>query len=168
MTKYLLLALLILPFIIAGSARAQGVAVNQQGDVIYLGTTTTTTTVTSPAPTPTIVTSTIQMPSGGTSVPVGNGTLRLPQGYFPNFRTMVTSLLQIALIASVIMVLFQLVTAGLNWITSGGDKAKTDSARSKIVAAIIGLVLVVASWAIFLFILQLIGLEPGEIIPFGP
>ncbi len=165
MTKYLLLALLIIPFLLTRTVSAQGVAVNQQGDVIYLGTTTTATTVVA---TPTPAPGTVQINSG-TDVAVGNNnSLRLPDGYFPNFRTMVTSLLQIALIASVILVLFQLVTAGLNWITSGGDKSKTDSARDKIVAAIIGLVLVVASWAIFLFILQLIGLEPGEIIPFGP
>lgn len=167
MTKYLLLAVLIAPFLLVKSVFAQGVAVDQQGDVIYLGTTTTTTTiVTSPSPVPVVVSTPI--PVKGTTVPLGRTSITLPEGYFPNFRTMMSTLLQIALIASVIMVLFQLVTAGINWITSGGDKSKTDSARSKIFAAIIGLVLVVASWAIFLFILQLIGLEPGEIIPFGP
>lgn len=171
MTKALLLAFLIIPFLVVGSTSAQGVSVNQQGDVIYLGTTTTTTTtvITSPTPasSPSPNTSSINLNPGGTNVPVGDSYFYLPQGFFPDFRTMITSLLQIALIASVIIVLFQLVTAGLNWITSGGDKAKTDSARSKIVAAIIGLVLVVASWAIFLFILQLIGLAPGSVIPFS-
>ncbi|MBP7875372.1 hypothetical protein KA012_00055 [Candidatus Woesebacteria bacterium] len=160
MPKYLLFLSIafLFPFLLASPVRAQGVAVNQQGDVIYLGTTTSTTTTTTTTATPT-----------PTPVPVvGSTMMALPQGYFPNFRVMVTSLLQIALIASVILVLFQLVTAGLNWITSGGDKAKTESARGKIVAAIVGLVLVVASWALFLFILQLIGLEPGTIIPFGP
>lgn len=170
MIKTLLLAFLIIPFVIATTANAQGVSVNQQGDVIYLGTSTTPTPVTviaTPTPTPSPVVGSVTINPGGTNVPVGNTYFFLPQGFFPDFRTMVTSLLQIALIASVIIVLFQLVTAGINWITSGGDKAKTDSARSKIVAAIIGLVLVVASWAVFLFILQLIGLEPGEVIPFS-
>lgn len=173
MTKTLLLAFLIIPFLVVGSVSAQGVSVNQEGDVIYLGTTTTTTTTTiaspTPAPTPTSTpnTGSINLNPGGTNIPVGDTYFYLPQGFFPDFRTMVTSLLQIALIASVIMVLFQLVTAGLNWITSGGDKAKTDSARSKIVAAVIGLVLVVASWAIFLFILQLIGIAPSSVIPFS-
>lgn len=171
MTKTLLLAFLIIPFLVVGSVSAQGVSVNQEGDVIYLGTTTTTTTTTiaspTPTPTPTQNTGSINLNPSGTNVPVGDSYFYLPQGFFPDFNTMVTSLLQIALIASVIIVLFQLVTAGLNWITSGGDKAKTDSARSKIVAAVIGLVLVVASWAIFLFILQLIGIAPGSVIPFS-
>ena len=52
MTKYSLLAFLILPFLIVGTAHAQGVSVNQQGDVIYLGTTTTTAPVVTPTPTP--------------------------------------------------------------------------------------------------------------------
>lgn len=166
MLKSILLTVLALSiFLVAGRVLAQGVAVNQQGDVIYLGTTTTTTTVVT---TPTPVATPVASLPPGTVVPVGTTFVTLPRGFFPNIRTMLTSLLQIALIVSVIMVLFQLVTAGLNWITSGGDKSKTDSAQSKIVAAIVGLVLVVASWAIFLFILQLLGLQPGEIIPFGP
>ncbi len=170
MTKLFILATFIASFfLLTTPVHAQGVSVNQQGDVIYLGTTTTTTitTLATPTPTPSPITSSVSSNVGGTNVPIGGTYFTLPQGFFPDFRTMVTSLLQIALIASVILVLFQLVTAGINWITSGGDKAKTDSARGKIVAAIIGLVLVVASWAVFLFILQLIGLKPGEVIPFG-
>lgn len=168
MTKLFLLIVSAFSFLaLSSTALAQGVSVNQQGDVIYLGTTTTTTTTTVASPSPSPITGSVQTSGGGTNVPIGDSYFTLPQGFFPDFRTMVTSLLQIALIASVILVLFQLVTAGLNWITSGGDKAKTDSARGKIVAAIIGLVLVVASWAVFLFILQLIGLKPGEVIPFG-
>lgn len=166
MNKYLLLLFLILPFLLVGTVHAQGVSVNQQGDVIYLGTTTTTTPVITPTPSPTTNTIVVQQPNGGTSVAVGDSTLTIPAGYYPDFTTMVTSLLQIALIVSVILVLFQLITAGINWITSGGDKAKTDTARGKIVAAIIGLVLVIASWAIFLFILQLIGLDSTIVVPF--
>lgn len=152
---------------LVGSAHAQGVAVNQQGDVIYLSsqaTTTTTTTTnkggtTFASPTPKTVTST-------KSTTMINKMVNVPPGYYPDFNTMLTSLLQIALIVSVLMVLFQLVSAGINWITSGGDKAKTENARNKIVAAVIGLVLVVASWAVFLFILQILGLTPAQIIPF--
>ena len=170
MKKILLFVFLILPFLIALPIQAQGVAVNQQGDVIYLGTTTTTTTViASPTPTTTSqTTTTIDLSTPvTTTVPVGNNeSVRIPEGFFPNFTTMVTSLLQIALVVSVILVLFQLISAGINWITSGGDKAKTDSARGKIVAAIIGLILVIASWAVFLFILQMIGLEAGQVLPF--
>lgn len=167
MMKYLvwLFALLITPFLYSQSVAAQGVNVNQQGDVVYLGTTTTTTTTTVvPATGSGAITVSTPPPR---PVRFGNSVLGIPQGYYSDFKTLVTNMLQIVLILSVLMVLFQLVSAGVNWITSGGDKAKTDSARSKIVAAVVGLVIVIASWAIFLFILQLLGLDPSSIITIG-
>ena len=167
MKKILLFVFLILPFLIVRPTYAQGVAVNQEGDVIYLGTTATTTVVASPTPTATPQTTIDLSTPETTTVPIGNNeSVRIPQGFFPNFTTMITSLLQIVLVVSVILVLFQLISAGINWITSGGDKAKTDSARGTIVAAIIGLILVIASWAVFLFILQMIGLDADQVLPF--
>lgn len=132
--------------------------VSQEGDVIYL------TTTASPSPS---TTSTINLQAGSepTVVNFEGKSLEIPAGYFPDFKTLMTWLLQVALVVSVLLVLFQLVYAGINWITSGGDKGKTDTARSRIVAAIIGLVIVVASWAIFLFVLQLIGIAPGAVLP---
>jgi hypothetical protein len=50
---------------------------------------------------------------------------------------------------------------GIEWITSGGDKGKTESARNKITAAVIGLVILAASWAILGLVLQF--LNAGDI-----
>jgi hypothetical protein len=50
-----------------------------------------------------------------------------------------------------------LIIGGVRWITSGGDKAATEAARGQITAALVGLVIVFAAWAI----LQLIELFFG-------
>lgn len=53
----------------------------------------------------------------------------------------------ILIIAAVLAFIF-LVWGGLKWITSGGDKEGTAKAQSTITAALIGLVIVFAAWAI--------------------
>lgn len=61
-----------------------------------------------------------------------------------------------------------LVTGALTWITSGGDKAGMEKARSQITNAVIGLVIIVAAWAITYLIGGILGLDivnPQKIIP---
>jgi hypothetical protein len=52
-----------------------------------------------------------------------------------------------------------LVWGGVQWLTSGGDKEKYEAARNRITAAIIGLVIIVAAWAIMNFIASIFGLS---------
>lgn len=133
--------------------------INRDGDVIYLGTDA------SPTPQPTTLVTNIGTPNKATVYRFAGTNITIPAGFFKDSRTLMTWVLQVVLIISVLLVLFQLVLAGVNWITSGGDKAKTEGARSRIVAAIIGLVIVAASWAIFIFVLQLIGIDPNTVLP---
>jgi hypothetical protein len=61
----------------------------------------------------------------------------------------------------------QMILGGYDWINSGGDKGKLETARNKIVYAIIGMVIVVAAYIIIGLIATLLGiniLNPGEII----
>ncbi len=58
---------------------------------------------------------------------------------------------------AVIAALVYLLWGGLNWILSGGDKEKIDAARSRIIAAIIGLVLVVLAYVILNFVMVILG-----------
>ena len=51
-------------------------------------------------------------------------------------------------IAAIVAFVF-LIWGGIQWITSGGDKTGLENARNRITNAIIGLVIVVAAWAIF-------------------
>lgn len=61
---------------------------------------------------------------------------------------LISSLIGAAIVLSALMVLGYLILGGIQWITSGGDKGKTEQARSKITAAIIGLAIVASAFAI--------------------
>ncbi len=52
---------------------------------------------------------------------------------------------------------FMLIIGGLRWILSGGDKAQTESARSQITAALIGLVIIFSAWAIVTLVENVFG-----------
>jgi hypothetical protein len=45
-----------------------------------------------------------------------------------------------------------LLTGGVDWIRSGGDKQALESARSKLLSALIGLVLLFSAWAVITLI----------------
>lgn len=58
-----------------------------------------------------------------------------------------------ALLVAGLLVFAYLILGGIQWITSGGDKGKTEAARNKITAALIGLAIVASSYAL----MQVIG-----------
>jgi hypothetical protein len=60
----------------------------------------------------------------------------------------VSGLIRGALVVAAVVFFFILVIGGIKWIASGGDKAATEGARNQITAALIGLVIVFAAWAI--------------------
>jgi len=72
---------------------------------------------------------------------------------------LIASLINGAILIAALAVLLYLIMGGFQWLTSGGDKGKTEGARNKITSALIGLLIVVASWAIFNLILRFFGLE---------
>ncbi|MEK7533108.1 MAG: hypothetical protein AAB542_01630 [Patescibacteria group bacterium] len=60
----------------------------------------------------------------------------------------VSSIIGIMTVAAGIWFLFQFIIGGFNWINSGGDKAKLQTSRDRLTNALIGLIVVVAGWAI--------------------
>lgn len=59
-----------------------------------------------------------------------------------------------------------LITGGLQWISSGGDKAKLETARNRIINAIVGLVIIASVWAIASLVFPALGLTfPGISFP---
>ncbi len=60
----------------------------------------------------------------------------------------IAGLLKLALVIAAIVFFFILVIGGIRWIISGGDKGQTEQARAQITAALVGLVIVFAAWAI--------------------
>jgi len=71
---------------------------------------------------------------------------------------LITNGLTMGLMVASILVLLYLVWGGIQWATSGGDKASLEAARGRITAAIMGLAIVAVAWAIFLIIKTFFGL----------
>lgn len=84
--------------------------------------------------------------------PIDPGT-----GYATNFGTMFSSILNVVMLVAALLVFAYMIWGGIEWITSGGDKSKAESARNKLTAAIIGLVIVAASYAIVTLVIQFLG-----------
>ncbi len=83
----------------------------------------------------------------------------------PALGKLISSLIGAFLIIAFILATFYLITGGVSWITSEGDKANLEKARNKITHAIMGLVIVAAAYAIFKLVGQFFGLDIGS-IPF--
>jgi hypothetical protein len=64
------------------------------------------------------------------------------------FADLVSYGIQLILVLAAVLFFFLLVIGGIKWITSGGDKGQTEAARNQITAALVGLVIVFAAWAI--------------------
>jgi hypothetical protein len=70
-----------------------------------------------------------------------------------------TRVLGIALLIAAVLVFAYLVLGGIQWITSGGDKGKTEEARGKITAALVGLAIVAASYALMQVVAYVFGVN---------
>lgn len=90
---------------------------------------------------------------------------RTPDEALGVFGSMIGSIVGIMLVIATIWVLIQLLQGGLMWINSGGDKTTLESARNRITNAVIGLIIIFAVWALFIVILQFLGI--GIIGPNG-
>lgn len=84
--------------------------------------------------------STINLQPGKESQWYNLGQLTVP--------AIISAAIRLIVVVAAIVFFFILVVGGIKWIASGGDKAKTESARSQITSALVGLVIVFAAWAI--------------------
>ncbi len=95
----------------------------------------------------------------------GGSAIADPEAGTKLTSSIVSSLASALLIISFLMLFIYLITGGIAWLTSEGDKSKLESARNRITNAIIGIVIVAASWALFTLAGQFIGIQVGQ-IPF--
>lgn len=72
--------------------------------------------------------------------------------------TFISNAITVVLIAGVIVFLFLFLFGGIQWMTSGGDKAATESARGRITSALIGLLIMFSAWAIIKLIETFLGI----------
>lgn len=82
-----------------------------------------------------------------------------PKGFAQNIGSLINGALTLIMIVGAFLVLVYLILGGIEWITSGGDKSKTESAQNKITNAVIGLIILAASYAILLIVLNFLGFE---------
>jgi hypothetical protein len=79
------------------------------------------------------------------------------EGFATDFGALVNGVLSFVMVIAALLVFMYLIWGGIEWITSGGDKGKTESARNKITSAVIGLIVVAASYAILTLALNFLG-----------
>lgn len=68
-------------------------------------------------------------------------------------------IIQLIFVIGIIIAIVFLIYGGIKWVLSGGDKAGVEAARNHIVAAIVGLVIIGASFLIFSLVFQLLGAQ---------
>ena len=88
----------------------------------------------------------------------------MPGGQFSNLGSItlpsiISALVVLILVVAALVFFFMLVIGGIRYITSGGDKAQTENARSQITAALIGLVIVFSAWAIINLVKLFFGID---------
>lgn len=71
----------------------------------------------------------------------------------------VGGLVGLLFIVAFLLAFFFLVTGGIQWLASEGDKAGLEAARNKITHAIVGLIIVGAAWAIMTLVAQFFGMD---------
>lgn len=86
----------------------------------------------------------LQLPGGGNVKAPGG----VPQGGLDVVGTVFGNVLTIMITLAVIFTIIGIVWSGIQWITSGGDKGKVQSARSRLVWAITGLIIAVSTFLI--------------------
>lgn len=76
-----------------------------------------------------------------------------------DFGKLISAAVGTLMIIAALLAFFYLILGGIQWITSGGDKAGMETARNKITHAIVGLIIVGAAWAIMLLVQNFLGIK---------
>ncbi len=69
-------------------------------------------------------------------------------------RFIINGLVVLGIVAALIF----LILGGVKWVISGGDKAAVEAARNTIIAAVIGLVVVLLAWVVLNVVLEIVGI----------
>lgn len=124
------------------------VLVQQDGDILFL----TTTEATNSA-------NTTKTTTQQSFISLEKSWITIPKGFATDVGTLLNAILSFVMLLGSLLVFTQLILAGLYWITSGGDKGKVDAARQRLMAAIIGLIILASSFAILTIGLNFLGFE---------
>ncbi len=75
------------------------------------------------------------------------------------FGSLISRILQIILAIAAFLVLLNLVLGALGWITAGGDSGKLEKARTRMLNAVIGIIVLAAVLAILQLLFNFLNLE---------
>ena len=75
------------------------------------------------------------------------------------FQTFIPNLVGLALVIGVLVFFFIMLMGAIQWIASGGDKAAVEAARGKITNAIVGVVILLALFALLKIIEDFFGIN---------
>lgn len=87
---------------------------------------------------------------------------------FTCIGNIVTNVIDVVFIIAAIATFVLLVAGGMQWLVSGGDKAKVETAQKMITNAIIGLTIIAASWAIYTLVLEFFGIDLSNLCTKDP
>lgn len=94
---------------------------------------------------------------------LGGGAGQTTDQGLTNISRIVSALSAMILIISLLYFFIVLITGGIAWMTSEGDKTKLENARNKITNGMIGLIIVAAAWALFTIAGDFVGIDIGNI-----
>ncbi|KKR02827.1 MAG: hypothetical protein UT26_C0018G0007 [Microgenomates group bacterium GW2011_GWC1_39_12] len=98
-------------------------------------------------------------PIGGEGLgPFGNTTFT-PTSAMDKLTGALSAVIGLMTIVAAFWFFITFITGGISWITAGGDKTKLTQARDKLTNAFVGLVIVVAGWAVLALAGQFFGWE---------
>ena len=95
--------------------------------------------------------------NASSALAIDAGEITKSKGFASDIGGVISSMLTLIIAIAALAVFLYLIWGGIQWITSGGDKGKTEEARNKITAAVIGLIVLAASYAILQIGLRLLG-----------
>lgn len=97
----------------------------------------------------------------------GTGEAITKERAFQLLNQVISVIIGILTIIAGLWFLFQMIAAGYQWLSSGGDKTSVAAARDKLTHAVVGLVIIVMAFAIISIIgtiMDIKFLQPGETI----
>ena len=99
--------------------------------------------------------------SGGQAAEDEFGTIGKPPEVVPPISAgnLISGFIGTIIVIAFIAAFFYLLWGGFQWVTSGGDEAAVGAARQRITQALVGLVIVVAAWAIFQLVETILGVD---------
>lgn len=87
---------------------------------------------------------------------------------FTDLGVVIRNFLSIIFFVAGLLAFVYLLLGGLQWITSGGDKMAATAARDKITSALVGLIIIVAAFAITLILEKVFGIRIISGVTFPP